>query len=126
MLSDGCYIHENAHVESSVLSPGVIIRPGAVVRESIIMTDSIIESGAIVERAIIDKRVKVEGGTRIGGGVGNPDIRLAVIGKNSLVPAGMVIEPGAEVSTDVVATDYPGPVVKSGETITTQRQPYEI
>lgn len=126
MLSDGCYIQENAHVESSVLSPGVVIRPGAVVRESIIMTDSVIESGTIIERAIIDKRVKVEGGTRIGGGVGNPEIHLAAVGKNSIVPAGTVIEPGGEVGTDVIASDYPGPVVKSGEIITTQRQPYEI
>jgi glucose-1-phosphate adenylyltransferase len=126
MLSDGCFVQENARVESSVLSPGVLIRPGAVVRESIIMTDTIIESGAIIERAIIDKRVHIEPNARIGGGIADPNIRLAVIGKNSLVPAGTVVEPGGEVSTDVIASDYTGPVVKSGETITTQRQPYEI
>lgn len=126
MISDGCYIQEGAHVESSVLSPGVLVRPGAMVRESILMTDAVIESGAVVERAIIDKRVHVEANARVGSGVGDPDIRLAVVGKNSLVPAGMIIEPGGAVSTDVIAEDYPGPVVRSGETITTQRQPYEI
>jgi glucose-1-phosphate adenylyltransferase len=126
MLSDGCYVQDNARVESSVLSPGVLIRPGAVVRESILMTDCIVESGAVVERAILDKRVHVEQNARVGGGVGVPDIRLAVVGKNSIVPAGMVIEPDAAVSTDVIASDYPGPVVKSGETIETKRQPYEI
>lgn len=126
MLSDGCYVQDNARVESSVLSPGVLIRPGAVVRESIIMTDTVIEEGAIVERAIIDKRCHIGQNARIGGGIANPDIQLAVIGKNSTVPAGMVIEPGGAVSTDVTAADYPSGVVKSGETIETKRQPYEI
>lgn len=126
MISDGCYIYENSRVESSVLSPGVIVKPGAVVRESIIMTDAVIESGAVVERAILDKRVRVEGGARVGGGVGEAEIRLTVVGKNSVVPAGMVIEPGGIVSTDVIASDYPAPVVESGETISTKRLPYEI
>jgi glucose-1-phosphate adenylyltransferase len=126
MLSDGCYIQEGARVESSVLSPGAIIGPGAVVRESIIMTDSIIESGAVIERAIIDKRVHVGKNAHIGGGIDEPVIRLSVIGKNSDVPEGMWVEPGAEIDTDVVASDYTGAVVKSGETIQTKRQPYEI
>jgi glucose-1-phosphate adenylyltransferase len=126
MLSDGCYVQEGARVESSVLSPGVIIGPGAVVRESIIMTDTIIESGAIIERAIIDKRVHVGKNAHIGGGIDNATVLLAVIGKNSDVPAGLVVEPGAEIGTNVIASDYSGPVVKSGETLETQRQPYEI
>jgi glucose-1-phosphate adenylyltransferase len=126
LISDGCYIQENARVESSVLSPGVIVRTGAVVRESIIMTDTIIESGAVIERAIIDKRVHVEENARVGGGIANPDIQLAVVGKNSVIPAGMIVEPGATIGTDVIASDYPGPVVKSGEYLETKRQPYEI
>jgi glucose-1-phosphate adenylyltransferase len=126
MLSDGCYIQEGARVESSVLSPGVIIGQGAVVRESIIMTDTVIESGAVVERGIIDKRVTVGRNARIGGGIADPNILLAVIGKNSDVPAGMIVEPGAEIGTDVIASDYSGPVVRSGESIQTKRQPYEI
>ena len=126
MLSDGCYVQEGARVESSVLSPGVIIGPGAVVRESIIMTDTIVESGAVIERAIIDKRVHIGKNAHIGGGIDNPVVMLAVIGKNSDVPAGTVVEPGAEIDTDVIASDYTGMVVKTGETIQTKRQPYEI
>jgi len=126
MISDGCYIQENASVESSVLSPGVIVRPGAVVRESIILTDTIIESGAVIERAILDKHVHVEQYAHVGGGIANPQIQLAVVGKNSIIPAGMIIEPGATISTDVVASDYSGMVVKSGEVVETKRQPYEI
>lgn len=126
MIADGCFIQENAQVVSSVLSPGVLIRPGAIVRESIIMTDSVIESGAIIERAVIDKRVHVETNAKVGGGIANPNILLTVIGKNSTVPAGMVIEPGGAVSTDVIPSDYETSLVKSGETIQTKRLPYEI
>jgi glucose-1-phosphate adenylyltransferase len=126
MLSDGCYVQEGARVESCVLSPGAIIGPGAVVRESIIMTDTIIESGAVIERAIIDKRVHVGENVHIGGGIDDPAVLLAVIGKNSDVPAGLQVEPGAEIDTDVIASDYTGPMVKSGETVRTKRQPNEI
>jgi glucose-1-phosphate adenylyltransferase len=126
MLSDGCYIQNNAIVESSVLSPGVLVRQGAVIRESVILTDTVIEEGAVVERAIIDKRARIEKGARVGGRIGDPDIRLAVVGKNSVVPAGMIIEPGATIGTDVIASDYPSNVIKSGEIIQTKRQPYEI
>jgi glucose-1-phosphate adenylyltransferase len=126
MLSDGCFIQDWATVESSVLSPGVIVRPGAVVRESILLTDCIIESGAVVERAILDKRVRVGANARVGGGVGDPNIRLAMVGKGSVVPAGMVIESDSVVGTDVVANDYPAPLVKSGETVETKRKPHEI
>jgi glucose-1-phosphate adenylyltransferase len=126
MLSDGCYVQENASVESSVLSPGVIIGPGAVVRESIILTDTYIESGAVVERSIIDKRVRVGENARLGGGVADPNVCLTVVGKNSVIPANMLLEPGAEIGTDVIASDYSGQVVKPGNIIETKRQPYEI
>jgi len=126
MLSDGCFIQENARVESSVISPGVIIRPGAIIRESIIMTDTIIESGTVVERAIIDKRCNVGINSRIGGGIANPDIHLAVIGKNSVIPAGTIVEPGGVISTDVTENDYKEKIVHAGQTIETTRQPYEI
>ncbi len=126
MITDGCFIEAGARVESSVLSPGVIVRPGAVVRESILLTDCIVESGAVVERAILDKRVHVGRDAHIGGGVHNADIRLVVIGKNTTLPDGMVVEPGAEISTDVVATDFDGLHVTAGQFIQTKRKPYEI
>jgi glucose-1-phosphate adenylyltransferase len=126
MLSDGCYIQGNATVESSVLSPGVMVRPGASVRESVILTDTIIEEGAVVERAIIDKHSSIKAGARVGGGIGDPDVRLAVVGKNSIIPAGAVLEPGATVSTDVIESDFSAQVIKAGEIIQTKREPYEI
>jgi glucose-1-phosphate adenylyltransferase len=126
MICNGSLIEENAHIESSVLSPGVIVRPGAVVRESIILTDTVIESGAVIERAVLDKRVHVERNARIGWGVADQNIKIAVVGKNSTVPEGFVVEPGAEIMTDVVASDYDETVVRDGQFIQTRRLANEI
>jgi len=126
MLCDGCYVEAGARVESSVLSPGVIVRPGAVVRESVIATDCVIESGAVIERAVLDKGVHVEQNARVGWGVADQVIKIALVGKHSIVPAGYVVEPEAEVGTDVVASDYDESVVHAGQVIQTRRQPNEI
>jgi glucose-1-phosphate adenylyltransferase len=126
MICDGCFIEEGASVESSVLSPGVIVRAGAVVRESIVITDSVIESGAVVERAVIDKQVRVGPNARIGGGVADQYINIALVGKNSHVPEGFVVEPGAEIGTDVIESDYTDRVIRPGQTIITKRLPNEI
>lgn len=126
MICDGCYIGIDSRVESSVLSPGVVIRPGAIVRESVICTDSVIESGAVIERAIIDKRTHIYENVRIGGGIADPNIRVALVGKNSTVPAGYVIEPEGQVSTDVIESDYDESVVRAGQLIETRRKPNEI
>ena len=126
MICDGCYIGEDSRVESSVLSPGVVIRPGAVVRESIICTDTVIESGAVIERAIIDKRSHVGENARIGWGVADQSIKLALVGKNCNVPAGYVVEPEAQIGTDVIESDYDESVVHANQYIQTRRPANEI
>jgi glucose-1-phosphate adenylyltransferase len=125
-ICNGCYIGADTRVESSVLSPGVVVRPGAVVRESIILTDTVIDSGAVVERAIIDKRSHIGENAHIGGGVAEADIRLALVGKNCTIPAGYVVEPEAQVGTDVIGSDIEGTVVRAGQYIQTLRQAYEV
>ena len=126
MICNGSYVEEGAHVESSVLSPGVIVKPGAVVRESVVLTDCVIESGAVIERAVLDKRVHVEANARVGGGVADPNIRIALVGKNSIVPKNCVIEPGAEVATDIVESDYDEPIVRAGQYLETRRSANEV
>lgn len=126
MITDGCFIESGARVESSVLSPGVIVRPGAIVRESILLTDCIVENGAVVERTILDKRVHVGHNVHIGGGVHQPDIKLALVGKNATLPNGLVVEPGAEIGPDVVPEDFENLHIKPDQFIQTKRQPYEI
>jgi glucose-1-phosphate adenylyltransferase len=126
MICDGCYIGKDTSIESSVLSPGVVIRPGAVVRESVILTDTVIESGAVVERSIIDKYSHIYENARIGGGVADPNIRLAMVGKNCSVPAGYMVEPEAQIGTDVVESDYDDSVIRGGQYIQTRRRANEV
>lgn len=126
MITNGCFIEAGARVESSVLSPGVIVRAGAVIRESILLTDCVVGRGALVERAIFDKHVQIGENAHIGGGVHHADIQLTMVGKNTTIPAGTVVEPGAEISTDVVETDFDEKYIKAGQIIKTKRKPYDI
>jgi glucose-1-phosphate adenylyltransferase len=126
MICNGAYIGADARVESSVISPGVVIRPGAVVRESIVLTDTVVESGAVIERAIIDKRSHIGENAHVGWGVKDANIRLALVGKNCTVPKGYVIEPEAQVGTDVIESDYDESTVRTGQYLQTRRKPNEI
>ena len=126
MITDGCFIEAGARVESSVLSPGVIVRQGAVVRESILLTDCVVESGAVVERSILDKRVNVGQNAHVGGGIHQQPIQLTLIGKNTKLPPNLVVEPGAEIGSDVVPSDFEDMRVRVDQIIQTKRKPNEI
>jgi glucose-1-phosphate adenylyltransferase len=126
MICDGCYIGADARVESSVLSPGVVVRPGAVVRESILLTDCVVESGAVIERAVLDRRVVVGANARVGWGVADPQISIALVGKNSTVPEGCVVEPNGQIGTDVALSDFEENIVHAGQFIQTRRLPNEV
>jgi glucose-1-phosphate adenylyltransferase len=126
MICNGSFIEADARVESSVLSSGVVVHPGAVIRESIILTDCVIESGAVIERAVLDKRVHVEQNAHIGGGIAERNIKVAVVGKNSTVPAGCIVEPGAEIGTDVILPDYDELRIRDGQYLGTRRLANEI
>ena len=126
MICDGCEIAPQAQVIRSILSPGVLVKAGAVVKESIILSESVIESGAVIERAILDKKVNVGENARIGGGNQDEVLSLTMVGKNSLVPAGYVIEPGAVISTDVTAEDYPASIIRGDAYILTRRSAHEV
>jgi glucose-1-phosphate adenylyltransferase len=126
MLSDGCEISNGAHVERSVLSPGVIVKGGAIVRESILLTGSVVEAGAIIERTITDKNVIVGENARIGGITTTAEVVISMIGKNSVVPPGYTIEPGAIIGTDVAAEDYSASLVRGEDYIQTKRLAHEV
>ena len=126
MICDGCEIASDAKVIRSVLSPGVLVKQGAVVRESIILTDSVIESDAIVERSIIDKKVHIQSNVKVGGMGTDGEPILTMVGKNSIVPQGFTIEPGAVIGTDVTDSDYPAKVVHGDDYILTKRLAHEV
>jgi glucose-1-phosphate adenylyltransferase len=126
MICDGCEIASEAKVIRSILSPGVLVRPGAVITESIILTDTQVESGAVIQRAILDKKVKIGKNARVGGITNKEEPVLTMIGKNSHVPDGFIIEPGAVISTDVIESDYPSTNIRGDEYIMTKRTAHEV
>jgi glucose-1-phosphate adenylyltransferase len=126
MITDGCVIYPGATVERSILSPGVTVKNGAIVRESVLLTDTVIEAGAIVERTIIDKRTQVGENARVGAIEAGPEPRIAMIGKNSMIPPSMIIQPGAIIGTDVIPDDFSSPIVQSDDYIQTKRLAYEV
>lgn len=126
MVTDGCTIASGAIVERSVLSPGVRVEPGAIIRESIILTGSVIGANACIEQSILDKRVEIGAGAQVGKVQETLEPEIAMIGKNSHIPEGMVIEPGAVIGTDVIPSDFSSDIVRSRDYIQTRRLPNEI
>lgn len=126
MITDGSVIESGAHIERCVISPGVCVGSGAVVRNSVILTDSVIEDNAVVENSVIEKRVRIGTNARVGSIQTGEEPVITMIGKNSLLPPGMLIEAGAIVGTDVIPEDFISDVVRSGDYIQTKRQPYEV
>ena len=126
MITDGCVISAGATVERSVLSAGVRIGPDAIVRESILLTDAEIEAGAQVKRAILDKNVIIRENAHVGAIQTEGEPVMTMIGKHSIVPTGMIVEPGAVIGPDVIPQDYPTAIVRGRDYIQTRRLPYEI
>jgi glucose-1-phosphate adenylyltransferase len=126
MITDGCTIGKDAIIERSVLGPGVKIGAGAVVRESIIHTDAFIEAGAVVQRAIIDKKVCIKENAQVGKIIPEADPAISMVGKNSLIPSGLIVEPGAIIATDVIESDYISDSIRSEDYVQTKQKPYEV
>ncbi len=126
MISDGCVLSPGAVVERSILSPGVRVLPGAVIRESVVLTDAVIQPGARVERAIIDKQVTVGENAVIGAIELQGEPRITMIGKNSVLPDKLIVEPGAVIATDVIPSDLSTSLVRSSDYIQTKRLAYEV
>ncbi|MDQ3034114.1 MAG: sugar phosphate nucleotidyltransferase [Myxococcota bacterium] len=128
LITHGCTIGAGARVEKSVLSAGVRIEPGAIVRESVLLTDCVVEEGAVVERAILDKRARVGKDARVGAmpaKEGGP-LEFAVLGKNSVIPAGFCVSAGAEVGPDVIPSDLGATPLARGAAVFTKRRPHEV
>lgn len=126
MITDGCGISTGAHIEHSVLSPGVRVLPGAIIKESVILTDTVIEENAVVERTIVDKQVRIGEESHIGGIQPDEILRISMVGKNSHLPAGIVVEPGAVIATDVIPSDFSSNIIRGDAYIQTKRMPYEV
>jgi hypothetical protein len=49
-----------------------------------------------------------------------------MIGKNSQLPEGLKVEPGAVIATDVIPSDLSTNLIRSGDFIQTKRMAYEV
>ncbi|MCK4538448.1 MAG: glucose-1-phosphate adenylyltransferase subunit GlgD [Candidatus Krumholzibacteria bacterium] len=96
LVCSGCHI--KGEVNNSILSPGVTVEEGAVVKDAIILHGCTIRRGAKVTKAVIDKRAVVGRGCVIGEGdirvanvlqPGYLDFGLTLVGKKTVIPAGI-------------------------------------
>jgi len=124
LITHGCEILAGATIERSVLSSGVRVETRAVMRDSIILGDCVIEKDAVVERAILDKRVRIGREARVGAMA--DELKLAVVGKSSRIPASFTVGPGAEVGPDVIPSDLEGTALEPGAQAHTKRKAHEV
>jgi glucose-1-phosphate adenylyltransferase len=117
MISHGCRIEAGASITQSILGPGVQVAAGSRIDQSVVLTDAIIETNTQIERAILDKRIEIGQDVQIGG-----DDRLVMVGKNSQIPSGSRIDPGAVINADVAVEDFPSKHIKSDQTISQIRR----
>jgi glucose-1-phosphate adenylyltransferase len=125
LISDGCVIEPGAQVIRSVLSPGVKVSSGSVIYESILLTDANVGQNARIERAVLDKYVCI-GESAIIGEWKAGEISIPMIGKNAVLPPGIVVQPGAMIGVDVVVSDFSSDVIRTGMHIQTRRLPNEV
>jgi glucose-1-phosphate adenylyltransferase len=125
LICDGCIVEPGARVINSILSPGIIVREGSTIQDSILLTDTVIGKNARVERAILDKRVRVGDGSVVGDLASSPQ-SIPMIGKNAILPPGIVIQPGASIGVDVAVSDFSSDIIRSGMYIQTRRLPNEV
>ncbi len=126
LISVGAEIYGT--VRSSLISPGVYVGAGTAVERSIVMNDCRLGAGAVLDRAILDKEVVVGDGCIIGTGDDYtpnreyPDILndgTVVVGRESELPAGLVLERNCCIGVGVGPADfdYTGLKVSAGTTV---------
>ncbi len=125
LICNGCVIEEGARIVRSVLSPGVHVMAGSVIEESIVLNDTIIGKNCQIERAIFDKWVCIGDRAEIGLGQ-NGQLSIPMVGKNAILPAGIIIQPGASIGVDVAVQDFSSNLVRPGMHIQTRRLPNEV
>lgn len=126
MITDGCVIAPDAIIEKCVLAPGVRVESGAVIRESVLLTNVTVEAGATIYRSIIDKKSRIGSQAHVGEVAEGAVPGITMVGKNSVVTPGLIVESGAIIATDVIPSDYPADVVRKSDYIQTKRLAHEV
>ena len=90
LVTEGCEVF--GHVAHSVLSADVHIAAGARVIDSVVMPHAVIGKGAVIRRAIVAENAVIGEGAHIGEESGD----IAVVGSNTVVPAGTSLKAGRQ------------------------------
>jgi len=99
-VTEGCEIYGT--VKHSVLFAGVVVEEGAIVEDSVIMPNTIVRRGAIVKKAMIAENCDIGAGALVGSGeAAKSDI--ALVGNNTILPAGYEVKPGEQIDNDIIA-----------------------
>lgn len=97
MIAEGCEV--DGTVKNSVLFYGVEIARGAVVEDSVIMPNARVEAGAVVRRAIVAENCVVGENCAVGAADGD----IALVGQDTILPAGFSVGAGEQVDAQEVA-----------------------
>ena len=97
MIAEGCEV--DGTVKNSVLFYGVEIARGAVVEDSVIMPYARVEAGAVVRRAIVAENCVVGENCAVGAADGD----IALVGQDTILPAGFSMGAGEQVDAQEVA-----------------------
>ena len=97
MIAEGCEV--DGTVKNSVLFYGVEVAKGAVVEDSVIMPYSRVEAGAVVRRAIVAENCVVGENCAVGAVDGD----IALVGQDTVLPAGFTVGAGEQVDAQEVA-----------------------
>ena len=96
-VTEGCEVYGT--VRHSVLFAGVVVEEGAVVEDSVIMPNTTVRRGAVVKRAMIAENCDIGPGAVIGAEEGD----IALVGKDTVMPAGYVVTAGEQIDNDIIA-----------------------
>ena len=98
-VTEGCEVYGT--VKHSVLFAGVVVEEGAVVEDSVIMPNTTVRRGAVVKRSMIAENCDIGPGALVGASdVENGDI--ALVGKDTNLPAGYVVKAGEQIDNDII------------------------
>ena len=86
-------------VVNSVIGEGVTIGEGAVVENSVVFSGTVIGAGSKISYAIIDENVTIGKNCVLGDGKSSPD-RIALVGRDTVLPDGTEIDSGSVTEAD--------------------------
>lgn len=105
MISPGSHVHGT--VRRSVVGPGCVVEAGAVVEDSVLMHRVRVASGAQVFASVVDDSCRVGEDAQVGAQPKRwppSDSAVVLVGRESHVAKGVVLEPGARLEPGTTAS----------------------